>query len=323
MMLSVRSLRLWIDHQSAIYEARRRTTEMVATAGMPAEQDTIGLVVTEMAQNVLDHGIRGEFIASLLQMEDRWCLDLSASDYGDHGRVKTPGLGTGMVSIRKHAHMVRWMPDVNDGNLIYARLGHGELHPRWNVGCILLGRSGDRINGDTVVVKVEEDWVRAVVFDGLGHGPMAASSAERVRTELGKRWVSKRTASLKDDMEVLHSALRGLRGGAVCAVVAGHGLETISVGNVSLWYADADERVHSIPSTYGIVGHGRPDLRIHRAASNGQRPSFVMHSDGVQPQVMREAVRLLQQPAGLKAAYLHRAGRRANDDCAILCVDGI
>jgi hypothetical protein len=120
-----------------------------------------------------------------------------------------------------------------------------------------LPKAGERANGDSAFLRVEEAAALFGVIDGLGHGPGAEAVSLAAKTCLDSiplEW------SLSRIMGQLHSELGGSRGAAatVC-LLRGMELEACAVGNVELRSGDL-----RFPLVYsaGILGVNVRQFRV-------------------------------------------------------------
>ncbi len=184
---------------------------------------------------------------------------------------------------------------------------------RWSFFHVSIPKEGERLCGDTVVVRAEEGVTLLAVIDALGHGPAAAVVADRGSAFLRDAPLGKDVRTLT---EGLHDALKGTRGvAAMCCLVRAGQIEGCGVGNVEL--RSAGSRVPVI-LTPGVLGVQTTRLRVFQGTlTPGAR--LVIFSDGISPRIDLEKVeRLPAEPAG-KALF--ERYRRSHDDATLLVAD--
>lgn len=173
--------------------------------------------------------------------------------------------------------------------------------------------SGERANGDTVVVRENGSWALIAVIDALGHGPRAEEVAVAAAdTLLGLP----ESTGAQDAVEKLHRDLKATRGAAamVCVLVDDL-LEGCGVGNVLLRVQGARIPVILTP---GVLGR-----RLHRTrAFFGKTPPgsrLVLASDGIS-QRFRFTDQRTKNPAELCRHLMTTYGKH-HDDATVLVAD--
>ncbi|MCY1054346.1 SpoIIE family protein phosphatase [Nannocystis sp. SCPEA4] len=182
-------------------------------------------------------------------------------------------------------------------------------------------KTGERENGDAVLVRRGAESITLAVIDGLGHGRMAALAAHAAIECLNRLPL---TVELEEAMRAVHEALRGTRGaaGAVCQLGATPTTTpgTVSficcgVGNVEIRCFGAKLPILLSP---GVLGARVQSFRICR----GELPSgsrLVMFSDGISQRSPFDSLRHLD-PEPL-CETLMREHRKPDDDASVLVCD--
>ena len=183
----------------------------------------------------------------------------------------------------------------------------------WSFFHVSLPKEGEKLCGDTVVVRVEAGVTLLAVVDALGHGHPAAVVADRGREFLTSAPLDGDVRALTDG---LHDALRGTRGvAAMCCLVRGDHIEGCGVGNVEL--RSARSRV-PVVLTPGVLGVQMMRARVFQATlSPGAR--LVLFSDGISPRIDLEKVERMPAEPACKA--LLERYRRSHDDATLLVAD--
>jgi len=141
------------------------------------------------------------------------------------------------------------------------------------------------VSGDLCLVREAAQGVLVAVVDGLGHGPDAASAAQRAIALVGG-------GALDRPIEVVrrcHAGLQGSRGVVLSLAWFDAALDTmtwIGVGNVTgaLVRLDpaASPRQESLVCGRGVVGRQLPPLRAEiLPVAHGD--TLVLATDGIQP----------------------------------------
>lgn len=182
--------------------------------------------------------------------------------------------------------------------------------------------AGEVVSGDLpLVFTLGDGGTRAVLIDVAGHGPEAASVAERV----GGLGVLTSAASPTDVVHGLHGALRGGRGASVVVVdVDGEGrsCKLVAVGGILLRVFGP--HAVEVVAQPGMVGEHLPTLRPTACAlSHGD--VVVIASDGVRRGGLYGLApsKLLAPPARLARQVVEELGRPHDDaTCIVLTVTG-
>ena len=142
-----------------------------------------------------------------------------------------------------------------------------------------------QVSGDLCLVREAAQGVLIAVVDGLGHGPDAASAAQRAVALLGG-------GGLDRPIEVVqrcHAGLKGSRGVVLSLAWFDSVMDTmtwIGVGNVAgvlvRFDPGSSPRQEWLRSGRGVVGRQIPPLRAE-ILSVGHGDMLVLATDGVRP----------------------------------------
>jgi hypothetical protein len=168
------------------------------------------------------------------------------------------------------------------------------------------------VSGDVWHVDRIPTGVRLAVIDGLGHGPDAATAAERARGVLA----AAPEADAEEALRLCHEALRGTRGAAIGIAMIEPDANSVTyagVGNVEARLVNPG-RSTSLPSARGIVGSVLPTVRPV-VALLGDAWVLLVHTDGVSDRMdvsdLPDAADI--GPQRLADAILARWGRHTDD----------
>jgi negative regulator of sigma-B (phosphoserine phosphatase) len=170
---------------------------------------------------------------------------------------------------------------------------------------------GERVSGDTAIVRPLEDGLFAAIVDVLGHGPEAHELALEIDTYL-EQYACSDVAGL---MGRLHKRLRGSRGAAagLCAVDPATGrLDYVGTGNTVLRrFGKADTR---LVSRDGVLGQNMrtPNQQTLQLEAGD---AVLLYTDGITdrftsddyPGVLRHA------PKEIVRAVVERFGKGYDD----------
>jgi len=278
----------------------------------------IGVVVQEMARNLVIHAGGGE----LLYYQDDSRLELLAVDRGpgmadvarcladSYSSKGTMGAGLGAISRLSDRFDIYSQPE--RGTVVLAQFHlQPPASPLISAG-VSLPYPGEELCGDAWAVSGN----RLLVCDGLGHG-YAANEASRKARELFLEHDP--NLALETLLERMHRVLMATRGGAVAlAEVLPQQAQVRFCGIGNIAGVLHDGRSRSMVSGNGTVGY-----RIGRIQSFSYpwSPSTVllMASDGISTRFdLTSYPGLIGRHPAVIAAVLHRDFRRHNDDATMV-----
>jgi negative regulator of sigma-B (phosphoserine phosphatase) len=180
------------------------------------------------------------------------------------------------------------------------------------VGALSKPKRGQLENGDTHVVRVDDERHLLAIIDGLGHGPKARAVARAAEELLAETDLRKDVLTI---MNLLHGALRGTRGAAAMLCILNDGrLSACGVGNVELRVVGSKLPIQLSPGILGTqVRKFRPFEGALRA---GDR--LVLFSDGISSRLPIHEMSNLS-PAALCEKAHERYGH--DDDATIVVAD--
>jgi anti-sigma regulatory factor (Ser/Thr protein kinase) len=322
--------RLEVSDESAVGRARRIAVELARDMALgEVELGRVGIVVTEAATNLVKHGGGGELLLRGLEDDGLRGVGLLALDRGpgvaSMGEAMRDGFssggtpGTGLGAIRRQSTLfdVYSMPGM--GLALLSTVWPKE--PAAEVSGVIAGGinvpyPGEDVSGDAWLVRADRDRLLALVCDGLGHGPLAAS-ASAAASEIFRR---NATGSPAFVLERIHEALRSTRGAAVAVaeIDRARGLVRFAgIGNIAGTIL-ANGATRSVVSHHGTAGH---DARRIQEFTYPWEPDalLVLHSDGlVSRWTLERYPGLACRHPMLTAAVLYRDFRRGRDDTSVV-----
>lgn len=334
------SIALSVLESSQIGEARRRAAALTSQLGFgEVERGQVGIVVTELATNLVHHANGGSLIFRELEQAGQSGLEILSLDQGPglvdidaclqdgFSTAGTPGNGLGAVQRLSQLFDVYSVP--GQGTAILCQLWH--TPPKQasvlEVGGICLPQAGEAVSGDAWAVQGQGERHQLLVADGLGHGPQAAAaSLAAVHT-----FQEQEQQSPPQILEGAHAALRSTRGAAVAIAELDLENQTVcyaGVGNIAGAIVQAN-RSTSLVSYNGTVGH---ELRKIQAFTYAWSPYslLIMHSDGLGTQWRLDAPAggttaqrhpgLINRHPSLVAGVLYRDFYRGRDDVTVVVV---
>ncbi len=318
--------RYLVADASMVGEARRGALELAQEAQLnETSVGRVGIVVTELGNNLVRHAGRGEILVQVVQATDGSPqLEVMSVDSGpgmaDIDRCLRDGYstggtpGTGLGAVRRLSALFDVFSVEGLGCVIVSRIGPGEPGA---FGAVCTAVRGETVSGDCWRLALEPTQSAALMMDGLGHGEFAAEAAQA-----GAHAFADAPFDIPEIvMERVHSRLHGTRGAAGACVqrTADGRLRFVGIGNIS---AKACGAVGSqgLASHSGILGVQA--RRLQQFEYDGApHPLLVMHSDGISARWdLNNYADLRHRHAAVIAAVLYRDHRRERDDATILVV---
>lgn len=314
-----------VAEASQVGYARRSAIDLARSAGVDeTECGSVGIVVTELATNLLKHAGRGALLVRNLH-EAGGGIEVIALDHGpgmaDLDRCFGDGFstrgtaGNGLGAVRRLARVFDAWSD-RSGTAILARFGAAAATAPL-LGSICIPVHGERRCGDGWSVRRDGATLSVVVVDGLGHGDLAADVADTAVAAFH----SGPSADPKAHVERIDAGVRGSRGAAVAVATINPHERTLrycGVGNIGA-RIDAGDHSRGLVSGNGIIGaqFRHPQVFDYRYDSGGTL--LIMHSDGLRSHWDLGAYPGLRtrHPA-LIAAVLFRDFTRGRDDATVL-----
>ena len=313
-------------------EARRKAVAFARNLGFnETEQGKVGLVVTEVATNLVKHAKDGVLLLQARTQDGILGIEILALDKGPgmshidrclrdgFSTAGTLGNGLGAISRLSAFFDIYSVPD--EGTALLSQLWASPLptqHPRerLELGAVCLPIHKEKVSGDAWASYQSADRSLLLVADGLGHGPQAAlASLEAVR--MFQDNAHRRPQAI---VEAAHGAMRSTRGAALAIAEVDLASKTVSftgIGNISGTLLGS-ERNHSLVSLNGTVGH---EVRKIQEFTYPWSPEtlLIMHSDGLKTQWRLERYPgLIHKHPSLIAGVLYRDFNRGRDDVTVL-----
>jgi anti-sigma regulatory factor (Ser/Thr protein kinase) len=319
-----------VTERSLAGEARRRAGAMADRLGFgETERGKVALIVTEAANNLVQHATGGQVLLRPLREAGGVGLEILAVDRGPgiaelsralqdgYSTAGTPGTGLGAIGRIASRFDIHSTP--GKGTALVAHVW--SVPPKsvgpFETGVVALPYPGEDVYGDGWGVVQEPKRGLFLVVDGLGHGIEAAAAsrqAERVLEE---------SAELEPEalLERIDRALRGTRGAAAGLAelrLQGGGASFVGIGNTASMVLRGDQSRRMV-SRNGILGHGVRRFQAFHYDFAEDESILVMHSDGVSSQCeLGGYPGLAARHPSVVAAVLCRDFARDRDDVTVL-----
>ncbi|MEK9824116.1 MAG: SpoIIE family protein phosphatase [Gammaproteobacteria bacterium] len=170
--------------------------------------------------------------------------------------------------------------------------------------------TGMRVCGDGVYVQDTTTHLRVAVFDGLGHGPRAATFPEAASRYLACNWKDNPKANLL----ALDQAVQTTAGGAAAIALVDKADFTVRlgvVGNIGV-YTDNAERGRHLAGPEGYVGSGQIRV-VSQFFELGNGDVLVIYSDGLSDKFTLQPSSRLQSALTLARGLVQEEGKDYDD----------
>lgn len=319
---------MWKQHRFAITqhghigEARRLALDAASALGFEEIlKGHVGIVVTELATNIVKHTPGGE----ILVIESNRGLHVLAIDKGpgiknlEHAMldgVSTGGTaGNGLGAIKRNATTFDLFTREGMGTVFYASFCTSKIDSI-PMGAICRPYPGEQVSGDTWTIREDKDFLEIIVADGLGHGLMA-SDASKLACDI----FIEEPKGQKELMEILHRALRSTRGAAVSLAKIDLRKRTLSfcgVGNVL-----GEITGVGVTGKKCITYNGTVGVQIRKVQEMtypfDKGDIFVIASDGISTQWdLREYPGLMNRHPFVIAGVIYRDFAKNTDDATVI-----
>lgn len=320
---------LAVEDRSAPGQVRRQVDTIAERLGFGEDRrGEIGVAATELATNLHLHAVAGTVAIRVRRAGPEAAVELVVVDAGpgiaDLPSVMTDGfstagtLGVGLGAVRRIASRCDAFSVLGRGTVIVATFWPaGTPTERAHVEGITRPITGETVCGDAWALRLDGDVTTVVLADGLGHGPLAATAAQRAIATFDGLAAPEPGEALAQ----IDRALAGTRGAAVSVarIDAATGKASYAgIGNVAGWIDDGARR-RPMVAFPGIVGQNRTK-KIRQLDYEAPPGSLVvLHSDGLTtkwaladyPTVRRH------DPLVIAACLLRDAGIR-HDDASVV-----
>lgn len=286
-----------VQNESAIILLRSRLLTVAQRLGFSElRRENMALVTSELVSNQIKHaGGKGQI---QVWQQPGPVLDVFALDYGpgipnlalaqQDGYSSANTLGKGLGSIQRLSDEVyvytqpampgplqRW-----SGSAFLARFrlpGGQEEAAGVSLGLFSRALADERFNGDRIYLSQDEETVRWLHLDGLGHGENAQKCTANLAGHLGNG------ASPEHVIAAVDHQLRTSRGavGVVGEIrLAERRVELVGVGDMHAHFVEKNMEMQNVAFAPGVLGHEHKRPRPVRVTM-GAHSRVISASDGI------------------------------------------
>ena len=322
-----------VRREDQVGELRRLIAENLHASGFDEQQIArAGLVVTEIAKNLLKHTEKGgEILYRTRQCNGRRELEVISLDRGPgisnislamqdgFSTAGSPGIGLGTIQRNVDAFEIFSRPGA--GTAILVRMwkstsdGEADEEP-FAVGGVAVPASGETCSGDGWFYHHRPGELTVAVVDGLGHGEKAKEAATRALETFSQCHAQ----PLSEILAEMNLACRGTRGAAAGVArinTAEQHIRFAGIGNISASVVAPDGMKKGIPSINGILGMHAGQIPEQTAVWHPGN-YLVMHSDGLLNRWDGKWIVQRPRELTLKAALMYRDFGKGHDDATVL-----
>lgn len=317
-----------VEESSQVGQVRREALGLAALAEFDeTDAGRVALAATEIATNLLRHGLGGRVLLSLVQGVAGKGVEICSVDRGPgfslarclpEGYSTAGSQGQGLGAIQRQATVLDVWSDAA-GAVVLARIyAAGVRDNDLPYGALRIPMRHEVVCGDGWNLRWSGPRLTATLIDGLGHGLQASEAAElgiAAAAEAGD-------LTAEDVIGRMHARMSRSRGGAAavfCFDRETRQAQFAGIGNISAAVHEGGAS-RGLPSHPGIVGgnYRRVQAFGFQVPTDGL---LLMHTDGLQARwsFARYEGLAYRHPA-LVAAVLQRDFTRGRDDTGILAI---
>jgi anti-sigma regulatory factor (Ser/Thr protein kinase) len=329
------SHRMEVSHESHVGQVRRHTLEAAHRLGADdARAGEAAIVATELATNLLKHGGGGEVLVQEVNESSPPSLEIHALDSGPgmanvnlclrDGYSTAGSAGTGLGAMQRLAAKFQIQSQQGRGTGVWVRILAGNApvpppaEPFFEVGGVSVAVKGEYLCGDSWDVQQGPGMLRAVVADGLGHGPFAEEASREAITTFRRH----ERAGPAESLERMHEALMKTRGAAASTLeiqTAQGQMRTAGVGNVLMRLSNS-KGSKTVAGDNGTLGAGVRKVQELNYPWESES-LLVIHSDGIGSHWnLDDYPGLLRRHPALIAGIIYRDFRRSHDDATVVVI---
>lgn len=316
-----------VSDASQIGEARRAVSRISQSLRHNERQaGAAAIIATELATNLTRYATAGQILVGasgdnrldILSVDKGPGLDVQKCIQDGFSSGGTPGNGLGAVRRFSEEFDIY---SSSQGTVVFSRVARSTSSPpaartRIEFGAVSLPAPGESVCGDSWYIDLNDDQLRVLVVDGLGHGPDAATAADAAVN------LFQQSSGLgpKDFILQAHGNLSGTRGAALAVAnlaLSSDRLRYAGVGNIgaTLLHTGQSRGLMSHNGTVGAVMRTAQELEYEWPVGW----LLVMHTDGIQNRWdLRKYPGLHIHHPAVIASVLMRDFMRGRDDLSVV-----
>lgn len=331
-MVDATHVSLRADDRSYFAILKKEIHLKVAEAGFSTVRGgEIDIIVSELTSNLSKYASGGEILFGHVAGPETEYIEVIAIDNGPgmadprkmlmDGVSTTQTLGHGLGSIRRLSDDFDIFSQIGWGTIVLSRVYRRRPSRPKSTGFelrkLVIAKPGEKVSGDGCYYKVNDDYLKILVADGLGHGPEANRAVNEAVSAF-------KTCPFNDPVEIikyLHTGIRKTRGIVATVIIYDFKRKCWSiggVGNISSKLVNYLALRNYIPYN-GIIGHNIASSMKTQEYSQSEFAQIIACSDGLKsrwdtsrlPNIGRHDLSVLN-------AALYKDFARKTDDMTVI-----
>ncbi len=329
-MVDATHISLRADDRSYFSILKKEIHAKVAEAGFTKTKSAeIDIIVSEMTSNLLKHATGGEVLFGHILNDDSEYVEILSIDNGpgmtDARRMVADGvsttntLGHGLGSISRLSDTFDIYSQPGWGTIVLSRVYKRKPAGKraFEMRTLVVAKPGERVSGDGCYYKVNDEYLKILVADGLGHGPEANRAVNEAVSSF-------KTCPYNDPVEVIkymHGDIRKTRGIVGTVIMYNFRKKTWTiggVGNISSKLMNFLNFRNYIPYN-GIIGHNIASSMKAQEYSQSEFPQIIICSDGLKSRWDTSRFTLIgRHDLSILNAALYKEFARGTDDMTVV-----
>ncbi|MCE6991249.1 ATP-binding SpoIIE family protein phosphatase [Dyadobacter sp. CY323] len=322
-----------LTERSYLNILKKDIVRLAEPAALPAKRVAeLELVISEIATNLLKHAGGGELVVRVLSENANKGVEILSIDKGpgmadpnkmmEDGVSTTNTLGHGLGSIKRLSDQFQLYSSKGWGTVLLSRIFSQPVQSQQasaGIYPIILPKPGESLCGDAYVWKANPYFLKVMLADGLGHGPLANLAAQRA-CEAFRKSVFNNPSDILND---IHRHVKGTRG--LVATVAVFDLinkvwTICGVGNISSRLSNALTSKTHMPFN-GILGVNISGRLQSQKIENDTGSYLILCSDGISTrwETSRHTA-VFKYDLSILAAVIYKDFARHSDDMSVVVV---
>lgn len=299
----------------------------------PARVNEVDIIVAEMTSNLFKYTSSSEILVGLFDNLDAPYLEIISIDDGpgmanptkmmQDGVSTSKTLGQGIGSIKRLSDTFEIYSLVGWGTIVLSRIYKDPEDARKNsklvIRPLVIAKPGEISSGDGFYCKMSGHCLKAMLADGLGHGPEANHAVKEAATAF-KYF---RGDDPVDILRHLHLSIKKTRGAVATVII--YDLEKMSwfsagVGNIGLRFINYSESKNHL-SYNGIVGHNIPGSMSGYKYPASEFALAILCSDGIKTRWDHTKYPLISRyDLSILNAAIYKDYARKTDDMSVVSI---
>ncbi|MES2386469.1 MAG: ATP-binding SpoIIE family protein phosphatase [Bacteroidota bacterium] len=303
-------------------------------AGFSAQQvGKLDIIISEMTSNLHKYAKGGEMLMGILKDGDNEYIELICLDEGPGMYDPLRMLADGFSSTNTMGHGLGSMKRLSDYFDIYSAKGWGTVvlsrlyknplphYQSSNTGVeirpIVVAKTGEKISGDGHYYKQNDQYVKLLVADGLGHGP-EANLAVNEAVRAFRQCAYNSPVEIIRDMHASIRKTRGIVGTVVVFDLVHKKFSIAGVGNIATKLLTHGLTKSQLPYN-GIIGHNIPNTMNDQELTFSEYQQIVLCSDGIKSRWdIGKYLGINRCDLSIIAAAIYKDYARKTDDMSVI-----